>query len=68
VAFHLHDFLDRRVTDGVNYIIGGVQGVCDRHEFSREKQRDAFEALVAQIERILTPADNVVPLRGGKTG
>jgi hypothetical protein len=44
-----------------------VQGIYDRHAFSREK-RDAFEASAAQIERTLSPADNVVPLRGGKTG
>jgi hypothetical protein len=42
-------------------------GVYDRHAFSREK-RDAFEALAAQIERTLNPADNVVPLRGRKAG
>jgi hypothetical protein len=47
--------------------VSGARGVCDRHEFSREK-REAFEALPAQIERILSPADNVVPLRGGKAG
>jgi hypothetical protein len=28
--------------------------------------REAFEALAAQIERILNQADNVVQLRGGK--
>jgi integrase len=51
----------------LGHVIGGVRGVYDRHEFSREK-REAFEALAAQIARILNPTDNVVPLRGGKTG
>jgi integrase len=48
----------------LGHVIGGVRGIYDRHEFSREK-REAFEALAAQIERILNPTDNVVPLRGG---
>jgi integrase len=51
----------------LGHVIGGVRGVYDRHAFSREK-REAFEALAAQIERILNPADNVVLLRGGKAG
>jgi hypothetical protein len=51
----------------LGHVIGGVRGIYDRHEFSREK-REAFEALAAQIERILNPADNVVPLRGGQPG
>jgi hypothetical protein len=49
----------------LGHVIGGVRGVYDRHEFSQEK-RQAFEALSAQIERILNPPDNVVALRGGK--
>jgi hypothetical protein len=45
-----------------------VRGIYDRHAFSEEK-RVAFEALAAQVERILHPAANVVPLRPtGKTG
>jgi hypothetical protein len=44
-----------------------VRGICDRHEFSREK-RDAFEAPAAQIERILNPVDNVVPMQGRTAG
>jgi integrase len=47
----------------LGHVIGGVRGVYDRHEFEAEKRR-AFEALAALIERILTPQDNVVPLRG----
>jgi integrase len=49
------------------HVIGGVRGVYDRHAFSREK-REAFEALAAQIERILNPANNVVALRGKTAG
>jgi integrase len=51
----------------LGHVIGGVRGVYDRHAFSREK-REAFEALAAQIERILNPADNVVALRGKTAG
>jgi hypothetical protein len=39
-----------------------VRGVYDRHEYLEEK-RYAFEALAAQIERILNPKENVVALR-----
>jgi hypothetical protein len=49
----------------LGHVIGGVRGIYDWHASSREK-RDAFEALAVQIERILDPADNVVPLRGEK--
>jgi integrase len=45
----------------LGHVIGGVRGVYDRHEFHAEKQR-AFEALAAQIERILSPVPNVVSL------
>jgi integrase len=51
----------------IGHVIGGVRGTYDRHEYAREK-REAFEALASQIERILNPADNVVPLRAGKAG
>jgi integrase len=45
------------------HIIGGVRGVYDRHAYRDEKAR-AFEALAAQVERIVNPpADNIVPLR-----
>jgi integrase len=46
----------------VGHVIGGVRGVYDRHAYSNEK-RAAFEALAAQVERILHPTGNVVPLR-----
>jgi integrase len=51
----------------LGHVIGGVRGVYDRHAYAEEK-RSAFEALAAQIERILHPADNVVQLRSGKAG
>ena len=44
------------------HTIGGVRGTYDRHEYLEEKRR-AFEALAAQIERIVNPPGaNVVPL------
>jgi hypothetical protein len=44
-------------------VIGGVRATYDKHQYHDEKQR-AFEALAAQIERIINPQDNVVSLRG----
>jgi integrase len=46
----------------LGHILGGVRGVYDRHSY-RDEKRAAFEALAAQIDRILQPADNVVQLR-----
>ena len=43
-------------------MIGGVRGTYDRHAYHAEKKQ-AFEALAGQIDRILKPADNVVPMR-----
>jgi integrase len=48
----------------LGHVIGGVRGVYDRHEYHAEK-RQAFEALAALIERIVTGAQaGVVQLRG----
>jgi integrase len=47
----------------LGHVIGGVRGVYDRHEYLEEK-RLAFEALAAQIERIVNPQANVVAIRG----
>jgi integrase len=47
----------------LGHVIGGVRGVYDRHEYHAEKAQ-AFEALAAQIERIVNPQPNVVALRG----
>jgi integrase len=48
----------------LGHVIGGVRGVYDRHEYLEEKRR-AFEALAAQIDRIIHPRDNVVGLGRG---
>jgi integrase len=45
----------------LGHVIGGVRGTYDRHECREEKAR-AFEALAAQIERIVNPQDNVVAI------
>ncbi|HEY3777899.1 MAG TPA: tyrosine-type recombinase/integrase [Rhizomicrobium sp.] len=45
----------------LNHIIGGVQGVYDRHHYTEEK-REALEALGRLVKRILGQADNVVRL------
>jgi integrase len=44
----------------LGHVLSGVRGVYDRHEYHEEKKR-AFEALAAQIARIV---DNVVAMRG----
>ncbi len=46
----------------LGHVMPGVRGTYDRHEYLEEKRR-AFEALAAQIERIVNPQENVVPLR-----
>jgi integrase len=48
----------------LGHVIPGVRGTYDRHEYRAEKQR-AYEALAAQIERIVNPQDNVVSLHCG---
>jgi integrase len=45
----------------LGHVIGGVRGIYDRHEYFEEKKR-AFEALAAQIERIVDPQANVVSI------
>jgi integrase len=47
----------------LGHVMPGIRGTYDRHEYHEEKRR-AFEALAAQIERILYPQQNVIPLRG----
>jgi integrase len=49
----------------LGHVIGGIRGVYDRHSFRAEKAR-AFELLAGQVERILSPVENVVPLRGAR--
>jgi integrase len=48
----------------LGHVIGGVRETYDRHAYHTEKLQ-AFEALAAQIERIVNPPQgDVVPLRG----
>ena len=49
----------------LGHVIGGVRGVYDRHEYFDEKAR-AFEALAGQVQRIINPQDNVVPIGSGR--
>ena len=46
----------------LGHVIGGVRGTYDRHAYYDEKKQ-AFEALASQIDRIINPRDNVIPLR-----
>jgi len=46
----------------LGHAIVGVRGVYDRFAYREEKKR-AFEALAAQIERIINPQNNVVALQ-----
>ena len=46
----------------LGHVIGGVRGTYDRHAYHAEKKQ-AFEALAAQIDRIIHPQPNVVPMR-----
>jgi integrase len=46
----------------LNHIIAGVRGVYDRHAYLAEK-RDALERLAALADSIISPRDNVVPIR-----
>jgi integrase len=45
----------------LGHAVVGVRAVYDRHQFEEEKRR-AFEALAAQIERIVNPQPNIVAL------
>ena len=47
----------------LGHVMGGVEGIYDRHQFNEEKAR-ALTALAALIERIVNPpAKNVVSLK-----
>ena len=46
----------------LGHVIAGVRGTYDRHAYYAEKKQ-AFEALASQIERIINPQPNVVPMR-----
>jgi integrase len=45
----------------LGHVIGGVRGTYDRYEYLAEK-RAAYLMLAGLIERIVNPADNVLPL------
>ena len=45
----------------LGHVIPGVRGIYDRYEYLEEKAR-AFEALAGQVQRIINPKDNVVPI------
>jgi len=47
----------------LGHVLTGVRGTYDRHAYHEEKKH-AFEALAAQIARIVDPRDNIVALRG----
>jgi integrase len=49
----------------LGHVIGGVRGTYDRHRFETEKL-GAFEALAAQVQRIVDPQPNVTPLKRAK--
>jgi integrase len=51
----------------LGHVIAGVRGVYDRHRYEAEMAR-AYAALAAQIDRIINPSDNVVPLRADANG
>jgi integrase len=55
--------LPRHAEMALGHVVAGVEGVYDRHRYLDEK-RSAFEALAQQIDRILNPQSNVVPMRG----
>ena len=46
----------------LGHVIPGVRGTYDRHAYHAEKQQ-AFEALAAQIARIVDAPENVITLR-----
>jgi integrase len=49
----------------LGHVLPGIRGTYDLHDFATEK-RQAFEALAAQVDRIVNPRENVVPLRSAQ--
>ena len=47
----------------MGHAIAGVEGVYDRHSYNDEKG-EALARLASQIEAILNPSGNVIPIRG----
>jgi integrase len=56
---------ERHAEECLGHIQGGVKATYDRHKYYDEKKR-AYEMLAAQVQRIVNPQANVVPLRGGE--
>jgi integrase len=54
---------DRHAEECLGHVVGGVKGTYDRHKYHDEKKR-AYEALAAQIARIVDPQQNVIQLTG----
>jgi integrase len=46
----------------LGHAMAGVRGTYDRHAYHAEKKQ-AFELLAAQIDRIINPQPNVIPMR-----
>jgi integrase len=46
----------------LGHIVTGIRGTYDRYAF-RDEKLAAFEALAAQIDRIINPQPNVIPMR-----
>jgi hypothetical protein len=46
----------------LGHVIGGVEGVYDRHSYLDEKA-DALRKLAALIQNVVNPQQNVLPLR-----
>jgi integrase len=57
----------RNAEMALGHVLQGVEGTYDQHEY-REEKRSAFEALSAQIARILKPTANVAELAPARLG
>jgi integrase len=49
----------------LGHVIPGVRGVYDRHQY-RQEMAHAYEALAAQLDRILNPRPNVITLHASQ--
>ncbi len=45
----------------LGHAMGAIEATYDHHHYAEEK-RAALEALAAQVERILHPVENVLPM------
>ena len=52
----------RHAEMALGHVVAGIEGVYDRHRYLDEK-RAAFEALAAQVDRIINQQDSVIPIR-----